>query len=375
VARKLTDAEARPIMLAAGLTPLGEYPGSASTPWRCRHECGREAGPRYTNIQQGKGGCAVCAGHKVDLEIVMATMATAGLTPLASFPGSNKPWLCLHKCGREVRPQYSSIKQGGSGCMVCAGNKVDLEIVMATMATAGLTPLEEYPGSACTPWRCRHECGREVTPRYNSIQQGQSGCAVCAGRAVDLAIVMATMASAGLTPLEPYRGNHVPWLCRHKCGREVMPVYTSIQQGLGGCRFCDRPGYNSSRPGRVYLIELNGHPDFPRGVLKIGITGHRTRRLNKWQNRGWAVLEDLHLDDGSIPPKIEREVLKWFNKDLGLEPCLTDADMGGLGASTETVSVADLTAVGVSVADVRKKVAQLVKKQNRQLVKSAGGAS
>lgn len=283
-------------------------------------------------------------------------MLAAGLTPSVSYPGGNIPWLSkCGGCGRVVSPRYNSIQQGQGGCLVCAKKKVDPEIVMATMVKAGLEPLVPFPG-ALTPWRCKHACGRVVSPRYSSIQQGQGGCLICARKKVDPEVVMATMAMEGLTPLESYPGAMKPWLCRHECGREVRPRYSDIQQGGGGCRSCV-----SNKTGCVYLIELTDHQNFPQGVLKIGRTGSRTRRLHQWQQRGWSVLEVFHFDDGKIPPVVEREVLKWFNDDLRLEPCLSADDVGHMHASSETVSVADLTAAGVSVADVRKKVQQLVK--------------
>ena len=231
---------------------------------------------------------------------------------------------------------------------------------MAAMLAAGLRPLEAFPGSD-KPWLSRHECGREVRPRYKEIQQGQGGCSACGYIKVDLGIVMATMATAGLTPLEPYQGNDVPWPCRHTCGKEVRPRYSNIQQGRGGCRFCASYKYDPTKPARVYLIKFDNHPNFPRGVIKIGIAGGKFRRLDYWRQRGWSFLEVIHFDDGKIPPVVEREVLTWFNDDLGLKPCLSAADLGTRGY-TETISVADLVGGGVSVADVRKKVKQLAKK-------------
>lgn len=298
-------------------------------------------------------------------------MLAAGLTPLEPYPGNRVPWSSkCDRCGRDVQPRYSDVKQGHGGCLTCVGHDVDLEIIMAQMASAGLEPLELYPG-AREPWLCRHDkCGQEVKPRYNSVQQGRGGCLACAKKCVDLAIVMAAMSEAGLTPLVPYPGAvDVPWLCRHdKCDNEVRPTYHSVQGGGGGCWVCFRPGFNPDKPACVYLIETHNYSYLPHGVLKIGATGSRTRRLKQWQRRGWTLLEECHFGDGEIPLTIEAEVLKWINKDLGLEPCLSDDDLGGMGGSSETVSVAALIGAGVSVDDVRKKVTQLVKKASAQPV-------
>ena len=360
-------------MLAAGLTPLVPYPGN-DEPWLSKHDkCNNEVSPHFNSIQQGGGGCGFCSGRTPDMERVLAEMAAAGLEPLVPYPGANAPWLCKHdKCNNEVRPRYSHIQQGGGGCGFCSGRATDPEIVLATMLAAGFEPLEPYPGSRI-PWRCKHtKCGQEVKPCYTTIQQGGGGCFVC-GRCVDPEIAVATMLAAGFEPLEPYPGSRIPWRCKHtKCGQEVKPRYITIQRKRGhGCRFCAPRRYDPSKPGCVYLIELDSHIDFPHGVLKVGATGSRTRRLKDWQLRGWSLLEEFHFDDGKIPLTIEAEVLTWLEKDLGLEPCLSDDVVGSMGGSSETVSVADLTEAGVSVDDVRKKVQQLVKLQSPQLV--AGG--
>jgi hypothetical protein len=352
-------------MLAAGLTPLEPYPGTQK-PWSSLHECGREVSPRYHSIQQGQGGCSICARNGVDPEIAIATMLAAGLTPLIPYPGADEPWLCKHnECGREVGPTYHSIQKGRGGCPICARNEVDPEIAIATMLAAGLTPLIPYPG-ADEPWLCKHnECGREVSPTYHCIQQGQGGCSICAGRKVDLDIVATTMSCAGLTPLTPYPGAGAPWLCRHECGNMVSPTYSNVKRGVG-CRFCSQHGYKLNEPGCVYLIESNDHQNFPHGVIKVGIAGGKFQRLKQWQQRGWTLLEVFHFDDGEIPVTIENRILKWLNDDLGLAPCLSADDVRGMNGHTETISVADLTGTGVTVTDVRKKVKQLVKKAGGQ---------
>lgn len=358
--KKVDPDEAVSKMVAAGLTPLVPYPG-ANKPWSSLHECGREVAPHYSSIRNGGRGCRHCVGQVADLAKIKAEMQAAGLTPLVPYPGSLRPWLCRHECGKEVSPWYTTIQQRHGGCSYCANIKVDLDDVMATMANAGMEPLEPYPGSGET-WLCRHACGREVNTTYATARLGRNGCGYCSGRIPDMEKVLAVMSSSGLTPLDPYPGHDAPWRCLHTCGNEVRPHYSSIKQGGGGCRFCAPYGYNPSKPGHVYLIELDSHPGFPRGVIKIGIAGGKSGRMKSWEKRGWRILESFRFEDGTVPVEIESHALKWLNEDLGLEPCLSLADVGYMGGFTETVSVADLTESGVSVADVRKKVRQLVEK-------------
>jgi len=179
MAKKLTNEEASVVMLAAGLTPLMEYPG-AREPWLCRCDgCGREVTPRRDNIVTGKGGCKFCAGQVVDDP--SAVMIAAGLTPLVDYPGTMEPWLCIHEpCGRKVKPQRCNIVSGRGGCKFCAGQAV--EDHSAVMIAAGYTPLVRFPGSN-VPWLCRCDvCGSKVKPRRSGIVSGQGGCAFCAGQ-------------------------------------------------------------------------------------------------------------------------------------------------------------------------------------------------
>lgn len=70
--------------------------------------------------------------------------------------------------------------------------KLDPEVAADLMRTAGLEPLEAYPG-ANTPWRCQCvRCGTEVTPRYANVYTTGKGCVPCGrwmNRAMDLYVV------------------------------------------------------------------------------------------------------------------------------------------------------------------------------------------
>jgi hypothetical protein len=57
--------------------------------------------------------------------------------------------------------------------------KIDPKMAEKVMLKAGYKPLEPYK-SALTNWKCKHlQCGKTVSPRYNSIQQGRGGCLTC----------------------------------------------------------------------------------------------------------------------------------------------------------------------------------------------------
>ncbi len=238
--RHVDPGAARALMVAAGIEPLVDYPGS-NVPWPCRClSCDREVKPRYSSIRRGQRGCGWCAGHHVDPVFAEATMLAAMLQPTTPYPGAMKRWPCAcMTCGRDVNPTYNQIQQGGGGCGWCARTRVDPGDAVTAMIEAGLQPLEPYPGSNRQPWRCRClTCDREVTPAYSRIQQGQGGCAYCGGNRVDPDEASAFMIASGIQPNEPYPGRHTPWNCScATCGRAISPTYGSVRRG-SGCAWC-----------------------------------------------------------------------------------------------------------------------------------------
>jgi hypothetical protein len=169
------------VMLDAGLVPQTEYSNSKD-PWPVVCSvCGEESSPSYNSVQQGSG-CPFCAGKRVNPAQAEAAMLDAGLIPQKAYPGSQKKWECqCAACGGIVHPTYHNITtEASGGCAICAGRRVDPRKAEERMRTAGYVPLEPYPG-ATTPWRCRcKECNQEIRPRWNSIQSGQGGCPNCA---------------------------------------------------------------------------------------------------------------------------------------------------------------------------------------------------
>jgi recombinational DNA repair protein (RecF pathway) len=254
-AQRIVDpTEAEALMRKAGLEPQVPYPG-ANAPWRCTcQKCGREVTPSYGSIRSGQGGCIWCAGKRVDPEQAVSVMRAAGLEPLERFPGANHIWRCrCTVCGREVRPSYTSVSSRGTGCSYCSRTRVDASEAVAAMRAVGLEPLEPYRSSA-KPWRCRCvNCGREVSPSWSNIRSGvASGCFYCSGARVHPEDAEAAMRAANLEPLEPFPGASRPWRSRClSCMREVRPKYATIRGGDGGCRFC---GHNEVDPAEAEAV-------------------------------------------------------------------------------------------------------------------------
>ena len=353
VVARISDEAAIAVMRAAGLEPLEPF-ANTRLPWRCQcTTCKREVSPSYTKVRAGRG-CAYCSLARVDPDEAIATMRTAGLEPLEPYPGADAPWRCqCTTCKHEVSPTRSSVR-GGRGCAYCAGNRVDHDEAIATMRTAGLEPLEPYPGAG-VPWRCQcMTCKRDVTPMYSSVQSRQGGCAYCAGRRVDPDEAAAVMVAAGLEPLVPFPGTGVPWRCQcATCKRDVTPMYSSVRAG-GGCRFCSTGGIDYTAPGIVYLLH---HPAL--FCLKIGVstTAARTVRVDAHAKTGWVIIQTWDTPSGEDAEQIEQQVLTWWRNELGAPIALTKAEMPS-GGWSETAALIHVD-VDWTISHINRLVAQL----------------
>lgn len=238
--RRLTDVEATERMRAAGAEPLDPYPG-AGRPWRCTcARCGRTITASLHSLTKGNGPCAYYAGKAVDPVTAVEVMRAAGLEPLVPYPGSKNTWLCrCRRCGNDIAPRYNNVQQSQTGCKYCSGHIVDELAAESLLRQHGLEPLERYPGVQ-VPWRCLClRCGRETTKRWNDVKNGVSGCKFCARRAVTEVDVVAAMHAVGLEPLDPYPGSNKPWRCRClTCDSLVSPRYNTVKNDDGGCRVC-----------------------------------------------------------------------------------------------------------------------------------------
>jgi recombinational DNA repair protein (RecF pathway) len=228
------------LMLQADLKPLVPYPGSARN-WKCEClKCGETVFPNYGDIKQGDGGCKYCAKHFVKPEDAESLMRFNNLEPLEPYKNTMTPWKCkCMKCGKLVTPRYNSVQKRGGGCKYCAKRFVDAEDAILMMKAAKFEPLTPYPG-ANKPWKCKClRCGREVQPAYTTIQNGQKGCVYCGGKKVDPQEAFDFMVSKGLQPLEPYKKADGKWKCRCViCQKEVTPTYSTLRQGANGCIYC-----------------------------------------------------------------------------------------------------------------------------------------
>ena len=315
-AKSRTDAqEAATFMLSAGWETIGEYPG-ASAAWPCRcTSCGTAMDRIYADVRRGTR-CPVCTGTgPLNPRAAAERMEASGLRPLEPFTTTATKWKCeCLTCGRTVYPRYSQINQGHGGCGFCAGSaRFTDEQAAAMLRKAGFEPAVPYPGSS-KPWPCTCiRCGFEAAPSLNSIRSKKIGCRACAGFYVAPEAAEKLMRDNGLDPQVVYPGSARPWRCRCMvCGFEVSPNYSAVRRGLGGCTPC---GASLAVPGRsmgLYVMVHEGLGAVKVGIGVVKINGAVFPRVDQHRWRGGWVLHArwFGYDDHRILMAVERRVLR-----------------------------------------------------------------
>lgn len=365
----LTASEATAAARSYGMEPMEPYPGM-NQPWPgiCM-TCGSVVQPRLSTLRKGFGPCKTCSAREAARKRIEATaqgwqslgpahfdargddadpsqsvvtpaeiMRDAGVTPLEPFPGVAKPWRCkCDSCARVVLPRLHHVRRGTSACPYCTGARVAPEVAEEEMRAAGMEPLEPFPGAA-QPWRSRClECGHEGSPRLTNLRMGSGPCAHCGGTAKrEECEAIAIMVDHGLRPIDAYPGRNKPWrsTCM-ACGARVSPRLGIVMRRDSGCRVCSGKRFDPSQEGYIYLAY---HPGWD--TLKVGITNNRQSRLDEHVKNGWEVIH-VQADDGWIVEAAEREVLRWFRKEVGL-PSYLDRESMPQGGWTETISAESL---------------------------------
>lgn len=230
-----------------------------------------------------------------------------------------------------------------------------MDDMMKLLKKKNLKPIGQFINGK-VPWMCQcTQCKREVFPRMNDLRRGQSGCIYCAGLKIDEKQAIKIANKNGFTPLVPYPGAKVGWECIcNVCGQVSKPHYTSMQQGVNRCKYCSTGGFDFNSPAIVYLIT---NPDL--GAHKIGIAGaaKHNERIKKHLKQGWQVYKVKELRKGVDAFKIESKTLHWLRYKKKLSPFLSVDQMPQAGWS-ETVdsSQIDLQTIWAQVERISKSI-------------------
>lgn len=188
---------------------------------------------------------------KLSHERAAAEMRSYNAEPTERYPGLNSPWSCVCLlCQARITPRLKYVRRFGRPCLGCSRNPrrtsvLDDGVARAVMIAAGLIPLERYNGSK-TPWRCRCvACGREITPRYNTVHQNKQGCRYCGierrarYQMRDSVAMEAEYRRLGGIPAVSYTGVDELWpgTCS-KCKRPLARTWKAIEKSGYFCTFC-----------------------------------------------------------------------------------------------------------------------------------------
>jgi len=115
------------------------------------------------------------------------------------------------------------------------------------------------------------------------------------------------------------------------CGRRVTPKYNTIQQGGGGCRYCSEGGYWRDGPSKA-LVYLLVHEDLQ--AIKVGVMREHTLRLDQHRRYGWAVIETWdNLTPESAFSAEQAVIAIWRAEGI---PDAVPAELMPQGGSSET---------------------------------------
>lgn len=329
-------------MRIRGFKTLEPFPG-ATKPWKVQClDCKRKFETVFHSLQT-KSRCKYCSSVSLDQSDVQKLLLKLKLKPLEPFPGAKAQWkLRCQRCNRVVTPSWTHLTRKDrnvGGCVFCSKRRVHMDDILELLQKLNLKPIGQYINGK-TPWLCQClKCNREVFPRINDLRSGQSGCIYCAGLRVDERDANKLANKNGFTPLVPYPGANVSWECMcNVCGRISKPRYTSMQQGVNRCKFCATGGFDLNLPAIVYLVT---NPNL--GAHKIGVAGtsEHNVRLKNHKKYGWNVYKHREFKRGATAFEIETQVLKWLRNSKNLLPYLTIEQMPQAGWS-ETVDASEI---------------------------------
>ena len=354
--RAVEPRDAVAAMKRRGFKTLEPFPGAVK-PWKVQCIACKKKFETYFHSLKTTNGCKFCNGAALDINDIQVVLEKLRLKPESDFPGSKVPWKlrCL-RCNRIVTPTYSHLTRKDrnvGGCVFCSKRRVHMDEMLELLKENKLKPMGQFVNGK-TPWLCQClKCKREVFPRMNDLRSGQSGCIYCAGLKVDEKAAIKLANKNGFTPLVKYPGAHRGWECVcNVCGQISKPHYTSMQQGINRCKFCSTGGFDFNAPAIIYLIS---HTTL--GAHKIGVAGaaKHNERLTKHAKQGWSLYKHKEFKKGVDAFNVEGKILHWLRYQNNLPPYLSIEQMPQAGWS-ETVDATkiDLPTIWAKVEELSR---------------------
>ena len=238
--KRIRPDEAVSLFLANGVQPLEAFQTSKK-PWRSKClKCGRDVQPSYSNVKNGHSACKFCAGLAKEPAEAEALLLRTFARPLVAYPGSKTPWLsvCL-LCSREISPTLNVAVKSKLACNFCKRLSIDARQAVNIMLQSDLKPLEDYK-SVHSRWRSEClRCLRITFPTFQKVRLRGHQCGWCARTRLDIREAKEILVSAGAIPIGEYPGANNRWRSKcATCDREIQPKVSVVALGGGACAYC-----------------------------------------------------------------------------------------------------------------------------------------
>ena len=252
--------------------------------------------------------------------------------PQKIWGGSGKRILWQAECGHvwdETPAHRVWVLSVGKflGCPFCSGARV-LEGFNDLLTTHPEVAAEAYGWNPVTvskgvvkkmQWKCKDH-GHIWQQNPNARTSKGLGCPYCSGKHVwpgfnDLATTHPEIAreAHNFDPTTISRGStkKVQWRCI-----TCEHIWTTNPNGRtsgasrGGCPQCNGQGFDSSKPGYLYMM---CQPDW--GLTQIGITNHKNNRTKQHGHSGWSLLNIVGPLPGYEILATESSLKRWLRSE------------------------------------------------------------
>lgn len=232
--------------------------------------------------------------------------------------GKDARWFCLcTKCGQTVKSIAAHHLKAGANKSCGCEKTIHTELIGKKFGK--LTVLEqdlEYRENhnikaACLFWKCRCECGRELTVEGRKLRNGSiSSCSVCSGAKLDLTGQRFGRLTVIKSTNQKYKNTSwIGWECKCDCGNIVVVAGTNLKNGTTTSCGCYSKEI-SAMLGRASAKDLTGQIF---GYLKaIRPTDERANSCVVW--------ECLCLNCGNLTRVASNNLISGNTKSCG---CLT----------------------------------------------------
>jgi hypothetical protein len=160
--------------------------------WHCRCDCGREVDVVTNHLMSGNTRSCGCLGRERSSERERKDLTGQRFGRLVALHATDKRvarsvvWHCRCDCGREVDIATTNLTSGHTRSCGCLGRERSSQRgkELAGQRFGRLLVLHDTGerGSGSLIWRCRCDCGAEVSVRSDNLRSGNSQSCGCLRR-------------------------------------------------------------------------------------------------------------------------------------------------------------------------------------------------